>query len=325
MWRVLRPAASIPEPLIRYAVQRVKDHDAAALLPGYLLRSLPYFAIRSFFVETGLRLAGTAAVPPNSTPAEHLAWWQEGIDRVFDDTLIDVGGAFARHPTLHLLHLLKTEHDLPWTKSLFDNVIAGRINDLDVAQYETMDDLITQAGLSCASLTRLVLESHGFPSSSSSLSHAHQAAALVGVTHGLTQQLRHSIPVLSVTGRLIVPAELTRKYGVKSPRYLLSALAMGDAACQSAFQQAIREIHDVAVDHLARARALPHTNISTTTKDNQNASAILLSATIPSETFLERLRAHDYQLTSRTLRQVGLAERGLCAWRVVAAYAQSKY
>lgn len=259
-------------------------------------------------METGLRLSSTAAVPPNSTPAEHLEWWKEGIGRVFANTLED---AFQRHPTLNLLHTLKMEHNMPWSKDHFDNVIQGRLNDLDVSQYETMDDLIAQAGLSCGSLTRLVLESHGFPADHPS----HEAAKLVGVCHGLTQQLRNSIPVLSVTGRLIVPSELTQKFGIKSPRYLLSALAMGDDTCQRALQSAIKEIHDVALVHLERARAM----------GCKEASGILLSATIASETWLERLARHEYQLTSRRLRQVGLGERALCAWRVVSAYAQSKY
>lgn len=307
MFRLL-PSKNIPEPLIRYAIQRVKDYDTAALLPGRLLGSVPYFAIRSFFVETGLRLSSTAAVPPNSTPSEHLEWWKEGIDRVFADNLED---AFQRHPTLQLLSALKTKHNMPWTKGLFDDVIQGRLNDLGVTQYERMDDLIAQAGLSCGSLTRLVLESHGFGADHPS----HKAAALVSVCHGLTQQLRNSIPVLSVTGRLVVPAELTQKYGIKSPRYLLSALAMGDEACQQALQNAIKDIHDTALDHLERARVL----------DCKEASGVLLSATIASETWLERLARHEYQLTSRRLRQVGLKERALCAWRVLSAYAQSKY
>ena len=70
---------------------------------------------------------------------------------------------------------------------------------------------------------------------------APQAVKLIGICHGLSNQLRHSIPVLSTTGKLIIPADLTRKYGVRSPRYSLSALSLGDnETCIRAFQRDCR-------------------------------------------------------------------------------------
>lgn len=317
------------EQLLEYAIHTVKQHDAAAYLPGRLLADKKmqsaYFAVRAFWVETGLRFGSTANVPPNSTPCQHLAWWQEGIDHVFrdDDNGDDEAeqAAFRQHPVLQLLKSLKQEQETPWAKQHFDDVLAGRLRDVGIQQYETVNDLIQHAEQSCGSLSQLVLESGNFPVTTNPV--AHQAAVLTGICHGLTNQLRNSIPVLSVTGKLVVPAELTIKYGIRSPRYLLSALSMGsDETCIRNMRSAVQEIAETAIQHLEQARDLRDAVLAE--PGGAKAATALLPA-IPSETFLIRLKDHNYQLTDRNLRHTGWTEHATCAAKVVAAYYQSKY
>ena len=242
---------------LAYATAHVQDHDPSGYLPGRLLPTETmqhaYFAIRNFWVETGLRFGSTAKVSLNATPQEHLAWWQEGIDAVFGDDDAMVDGAtkqppFLHHPALRLLQSLLQEEKLPWEKADFDAILDGRRKDLTVTQYETLNDLIRHAEQSCGHLNRLVLQSGNVDAMQNS--QAYEAARLVGIAHGITNALRTSIPVISTTGKLIVPAELTAKHGVKSPRYLLSALAQGDAQCVQALQLAVQDIAEAAREYL---------------------------------------------------------------------------
>jgi phytoene/squalene synthetase len=337
----------------RYCIDRVRDHDAAAYLPGRLLpahQQRSYFAIRAFWIETGLRFGSSAAVPPNSTPLEHLEWWQQGVDKVVLAASTEKAGPLLytdsyssatsirasivplqQHPVLQELQHLRTSLNLPWTKRHFDDVLIGRRQDLDVRQYESMADLIHHAELSCGSLIQLILESSSSGTNYlNAVTHpaSFQAARLVGICHGLTMQLRHSIPLLSVTGKLIIPAELTTKYGVQSPRYLLSAPGQGDAKCIAALQLAVEEIATVALDHLYQARALRNSMLAESNRNSKVTASAVTAALLPgiaSETFLHRLARYKCQLTNRDLRHVGMFEHATCAARIVKAYWQSKY
>lgn len=168
------------------------------------------------------------------------------------------------------------------------------------------------------SLSQMVLESGGVMRPSA----AHEAARLVGIGHGLTNALRTSIPVMSHTGRLIVPAELTQKYGVRSPRYLLSALGLGDEACLQALQNAVRDIATTAQEHLEQARELRETILS---EPNGTKALPVLLPGLASEAFLRRLERSNHRLTDQNLRSVGAIEHSVCAARMILAYYQQKY
>jgi phytoene/squalene synthetase len=302
-----------------HVVQNVRLHDPSGYLPGRLLPNATmtqaYYAVRSFWVETGLRFGTTAQVPPHSTPEEHLEWWQEGIDRVFDSSLKQVD-----HPTLRLIQSLRQENDLPWEKERFDTLLQGRRDDLTVRQYETLDDLHQLAERSCSNLLSLVLESGHLTDSSNP--DAHKAARLVGITHGLTIALRTSIPVMSITGKIIVPADLCQKYGVKSPRYLLSALGQGDAECVAALQKAVRDIVSSAQKHHEDAR---HLRSSIQAEGNGDQAVAVLLPGLVAQMFLERLEHADYQLTDRDLRNVGIVEQASSSWKLLSAYWNKNY
>jgi phytoene/squalene synthetase len=318
---------------INHAIETVQDHDPSGYLPGRLLpekrMQTAYYAVRSFWVETGLRFGSTAAVPPNATPTEHLQWWQQGIDHLFVDASESKGtdlspaekkkiDTFDNHPTLRLLQSLMQNTD--WTRTHFDDILKGRRKDLDVKQYDTLDDLIRHAGQSCGSLSQLVLESGQMHASDHPVSH--EAARLVGIGHGLTNALRTSIPVISTTGKLIVPADLCVKYGVRSPRYLLSALGMGDEHCVRALQNAVQDIATAAREHLAAARGLRTEMLLE--PSGTKAVSVLLPA-LASDAFLNRLEKKNYQLTDRNLRNVGQLEHAMCKARMIAAYYQKSF
>ncbi|CAB9525238.1 NADH dehydrogenase (ubiquinone) complex I, assembly factor 6 [Seminavis robusta] len=324
-----------------HAVALVKSHDPSGLLPGRLLPNTEmqtaYFAVRSFWVETGLRFGSTAQVAPNATPREHLEWWQQSLDGVYADlnnkkeeeeNKGDSVEDWRGHPTLRLMHGVIQEsatsnHSASTKTPLlskihFDDVLQGRRNDLDLKQYPTLQHLEDHAVLSCGSLAQLVLESGNMTSETHPV--AHQAARLVGMGHGLTNALRTSIPVISTTGKLIVPEDLCQKYGITSPRYLLSALGQGDTKAQQAMAQAVQEIAEHAQSHLQAARDL-RTDVLA---EDPKAVSVLLPA-LASETFLQRLQESGYNLTDRNLRNVGFLEHWQCATRMIMAYYQQKY
>jgi phytoene/squalene synthetase len=61
-----------------------------------------------------------------------------------------------------------------WTRTHFDDILKGRRKDLDVKQYDTLDDLIRHTGQSCGSLSQLVLESGQIQATDHSVSHERQ-------------------------------------------------------------------------------------------------------------------------------------------------------
>lgn len=301
-----------------YAAEMVKEHDPAGYLPGRLLptteMSVTYYAVRSFWVETGLRFGSTAKVSLNAPPIEHVEWWQQGINHLFTTSSIEDDEEW-NHSTLRLLQQVIQQHNL--SKQHFDDILMGRRRDADLKQYPTLDSLMQHANLSCGSLSQLVLESGNVTSPK-----AFEAAKLVGVAHGLTNALRTSIPVISSTGKLIVPQDLCEKYGVKSPRYLLSALGLGDRECRAAFHMAIRDIANVARANLQEARSLREDLLQE--EGGDKAVAVLIPG-LASETFLDRLDEAGYDLTDANLRNVSFVEHALCASRMIAAYYQKQY
>ncbi|GKY97798.1 hypothetical protein MPSEU_000737900 [Mayamaea pseudoterrestris] len=305
-----------------HVVHNVRSHDPSGYLPGRLLANVTmvqsYYAVRSIWVETGLRFGTTARIAPHSSPEEHLEWWQQQIDRVFDDASSQ--DSLLEHPTLRLLRSLRQEYNLPWEKERFNTLLQSRRDDLTVMQYESLEDLHKHAEQSCANLLSLVLESGKLTELTNPI--AHQAARLVGLTHGLTIALRTSIPVMSITGRIIVPADLCRNYGVKSPRYLLSALGQGDEECVAALQKAVRDIALSAQKHLDDARALQS---SIRAEPNGDYAVATLLPGLVSETFLQRLERAKYQLTNRDLRNIGVVEHSKCSMKLISAYWSRNY
>lgn len=221
----------------------------------------------------------------------------------------------------------------------FDDILKGRFRDLDMKQYPDLASLEEHAEWSCGSLIQLLLENDGhFEETTNHAQIAHRVAKLLGKAHGLTNALRTSIPVMSTTGKLVIPQELCERYGVKSPRYLLSALGQGDDECKQALRYAVRDISNRALEHLQQARALreellvaassSRATSTTTNRLDHHRHHHVLGIFLPglaSETFLQRLEAHNYDLTDRNLRNVNWSERAKCSLRMIHAAYTNQY
>ena len=244
------------------------------------------------------------------------------------------------HPVLRLLQHTLTLHDL--SPHYFLKVLDGRERDLNVKQYLTMDDFVEHAQQSCGNLLNLTLECLDIhknddssiqtfdknPCTNNNASKyvinpsAHKAALLIGTCHGLTNGLRTAIPVVSHTGKIIIPQELCHKYNVKSPRYLLSALGQGDVKGREAFRSAVCDIVLTARAYLEQAREERESIFEY--PEGEKAIAALLPG-LAAETFLNRLEVNDYDLTSRDLRQIGPLEHLFCSFRIVKAWRNGAY
>jgi NADH dehydrogenase [ubiquinone] 1 alpha subcomplex assembly factor 6 len=239
-----------------------------------------------------------------------LQKWNDGINSLFDDD----SDRWQNDATLRLLHHVMEKHTL--SKQHFDRILLARQMDVDMKQYPTLDDLVDHVEMSCGSLLYLVLECANIHQKDLENEDIYKAAKHIGITHGLSNALRLSIPKASSTGKVIIPQDLCDKYKIKSPRYLLSALGMGDEECRQNLQKAVGDIVDLSRDHLSSARMIRDKILA------HPRSGDALSAFLPalaSETFMKRLERHHFDLTDRQLRSVGIVEHLACTQRIMLA------
>jgi len=247
---------------------------------------------------------------------ERILRLKDGIDSLFHNNNPNV--SWESNGNLRLIHFVMQKNQL--SKKFLDRILEARERDINVKQYASVQSLIEHTELSCGSLLHLALQSAGVDQSDSE--HViYKAACEVGRAHGLTNALRTSIPVAS-TGKIIIPADLCTKYGVKSPRYLLSALGQGDEECRGHLKSAVRDIAAVARNHLQNARSL-RDSVAASTNGDKALSALI--AGVASETFLTRLENHEFDLTDRSLRQVGFVEHLTCSGRIILASLSKTY
>jgi hypothetical protein len=310
------------------AVKIVRKYDPSGYLPGTLLPNvctkLGYFAVRAFWVETGLLRSTNSIVGPSVPTDQKNAYdkpqgdivierWRERILSLFDNER-----KMLEHPTLRLLDFYNSQNEKKLTLSLLLNILESRALDFNVKQYSTVQDLIDHSKLSCGSLMKLVLECADVYENPSAI----EAANLIGVCHGITNALRTSIPIASQTGKIIIPEELCIKYGVRSPRFLLSALGQGDEKCKEALNKTVHDLSQVARGHLTKARLLREQILLQ--KRGQEAMAVFLPG-VASETFLNRLQSKNYDLTDVELRNISFLEKGTCSVRMIAAWIRKTY
>jgi len=244
---------------------------------------------------------------------ERVQFWKNGVEAIFNEEGSD-DVFIQKKSTLRLLSELLKKHSL--SRHHFDMIIEGREMDVDMKQYPTLSSLEKHVDMSCGSLLRLVLECGGIHENCTENEIIFEAAREVGIAHGLTNALRTSVPTASATGKVIIPEELCTKHDIKSPRYLLSALGMGDEECKRHMQDAVQDIVQVARQHLEQARK-KNKEISKHPLGNIARSAFLPA--LASETFLDRLENHHFDLTNRSLRNVGKIEHMQCAQRLLLA------
>ena len=321
---------------IQHVVSMVQSYDPVSTLPGFLLPTntlkLSYFTIRSFWVETGLRKQMTSSYSNSNSssstsfvaPAEqHLNWWQDGIDTIYAANQETTNEESINHSTLRLIDYLVNVENLPLSKVHFDTIIQARKLDLDTKQYSTVDDLIHHVGtMSCGSLFSLMLEAaeSGLQVDTSS----DKIVYNFGVGHGITNSLRLSIPIISSTGKLIIPEDLCLKHDIKSPRYLLSALGQGDLQCKLNLQNAVEELTKTARTHIQQGKESLEACYEDSNDEKLLTEKQIFLPILASETFLDRLQSVDYDLTNRSLRNVSWMEHAQCAWKMISNSMSSK-
>ena len=288
--------------------------SASILNVRYLIDFFPWFEfqVRAFWVESGLRfdvdlahassINQVVGIGQNArvlSDAERVQNWRDEIQILYQDS-------DSSNPAIRLLQKVLERRSL--SEKYFEKILLARELDIDRKQYPTMESLIDHVEMSCGSLFHLLLQSGGIDQSDKS-SATHQTVHDIGIAHGLANALRTSIPVVSSTGKIIVPYDLCQKYGVRSPRYLLSALAMGDEECREHLQNAVGEITNIARGHIVKARSR-RSDILKQSNGEQIISTFL--PVTASEVFLDRLEDHNFDLTDRNLRSVGLFEHLTC-------------
>lgn len=318
------------------AIATVKKYDPSAYLPGLLLPTketrVAYFAIRSFWIESGLRFAkkkehssissskqipGIGQRDIQIPDDERIQFWRDGIDDIVQEST----NSMQQNSTLRLLQHVVQKHGL--SPDYLYGIIEGREIDVNTKNYASLSSLENHVELSCVNLLNLVLEAGGIRSHDSDENKIiFLASKHVGIAHGLTNALRLSVPTASSTGKVIIPQDLCEKHEIKSPRYLLSALGMGDEECKLHLQNAVSDIVDVARQHLIEARKMRN-DIVNCDKGSYAVRAFLPAIT--SETFLDRLEEHKFDLTDRSLRNVGSLEHMKCIRRLVSASIRNEY
>mmetsp|Transcript_5178 Transcript_5178/g.6682 ORF Transcript_5178/g.6682 Transcript_5178/m.6682 type:complete len:374 (-) Transcript_5178:26-1147(-) len=308
------------------AINLVQKYDPAGYLPGLLVSSearIGYFAVRAFWIDSGLRfkespfkhsitnsrqVSGIGQKDIEIPDKERLQKWKTGIESLYSGNSQE----WENDATLRLLHHAMQQHTL--SKKHFDRILLGREIDVASKQYTTVESLKDHVTMSCGSLLHLILECANIYQNDVKNDIIFEVATHVGITHGLSNALRLSVPKASSTGKVIIPQELCDKYGIKSPRYLLSALGMGDEECRNHLKSAVRDIVEIARQHLSTSRAL-HKDVLYHVH-GQKAISTFLPA-LSSETFLNRLEEHHFDLTDRKLRQVGFGEHFSCSWKMI--------
>merc|ERR1712232_698125 len=81
----------------------------------------------------------------------------------------------------------------------------------------------------------------------------YETAHDISIATGIASTLRKSITLASM-GKIVIPVDLCKKYGVQNPRYLLSFLGQGDN-CQEALRNAVHDMVTKSLAHLDNARS----------------------------------------------------------------------
>ncbi|KAL3619391.1 hypothetical protein CASFOL_036961 [Castilleja foliolosa] len=248
---------------LSYCVQQVRNYDyhhylCLLELPPNMRKSA--FALRAFNIETS-RAMDIASDP--RIGLMRLLWWQESIDKIFSNKLIE-------HPVAQALSSVISEHKV--SKTWLKRSVEARINDArrdDSDIPQTVQELERYAEDTVSTLLYSTLESGGIRSTA-----ADHAASHVGKASGLALLLR-SLPYhAGRNGRFpYVPADVAGRHVLDSREGL----------CGAVFEMA-----SVANAHLEKARGLAGTVPA-------EARRVLLPG-VPAEVLLETLRRVQFDV-----------------------------
>ncbi|XAR52019.1 15-cis-phytoene synthase [Bertholletia excelsa] len=253
---------------LSYCVQQVRNYDYhhyLCLLELPLEMRKAAFALRAFNVETA-RAMDVASDP--KIGLMRLLWWQETIDKIFSNKLIE-------HPTAQALSSIISEHRI--SKVWLKRSIEARIKD---AQREvsdipkTTEELEKYAEDTVSTVLYLTLQSGGITSTV-----ADHAASHIGKASGLLLLIK-SLPYHASRNRLFsyIPADVASKHGLLENRGGQPEIRVDD---RGALSDAVFEMASVANAHIKKARELAGTVPA-------EARPVLLPA-VPSQVLLDSL------------------------------------
>lgn len=265
-----------------YCVQQVRNYDyhhylCLLELPPHVRKAA--FALRAFNVETS-RAMDVASDP--KIGLMRLLWWQEAIDKIYANKLIE-------HPAAQALSSVINETKI--NKSWLKRSVEARINDgrREVDDIpESIDELERYAEDTMSTMLYMTLQAGGIRSTA-----ADHAASHIGKASGLLLLLR-SLPYHASRNRHFqyIPIKVAEKHGLLVKEGQRSEIRMDsrDALCDAVFEMA-----SVANDHLRKARELAGT-VPT------EAIPVLLPA-IPAQILLDSLSKAQFDVFDSRLQQ----------------------
>ncbi|EYU34367.1 hypothetical protein MIMGU_mgv1a026722mg [Erythranthe guttata] len=226
-----------------YCVQQVRNYDyhhylCLLELPQNMRKSA--FAIRAFNVETS-RAMDVASDP--RIGLMRLLWWQESIDKIFSNKLIE-------HPVAQALSSIISEHKVSkiWLKRSVEARIKDAQREVTDIQ-ETVEDLERYAEDTVSTILYSTLQSGGISSTV-----ADHAASHIGKASGLLLLLK-SLPYHANRNSSLpyIPLKVAEKHGLlvnEGGKYGIRVDSR-EGLCNAVF-----EIASVANAHLKKAREL---------------------------------------------------------------------
>ncbi|KAI9485367.1 MAG: isoprenoid synthase domain-containing protein [Benjaminiella poitrasii] len=249
---------------------RQRDYEGYLCVPFYPmeLRNVQY-AIRALNVEL-------ASVRENVSKPEigkmRMQFWKDTIDKIY------AGHSPEQPIALAIAEALKTSKlSAMWMKRM----ISERSSNLDDHQFMTIKDMETYSENTQSSLLYLQLESLGVKDIN-----ADHAVSHVGKMIGISIFLR-SLPFHVSQRRLVLPAEISAKYGIVQENVFRGEI--------DGMEDAIFDVATAAYDHLLTARSLVN-QIPT------EAFPALLSS-VPHVKFLEKLEKANFNIFDTKLQK----------------------
>eukprot|EP00527_Entomoneis_sp_CCMP2396_P006676 CAMPEP_0198144276 /NCGR_PEP_ID=MMETSP1443-20131203/14348_1 /TAXON_ID=186043 /ORGANISM="Entomoneis sp., Strain CCMP2396" /LENGTH=291 /DNA_ID=CAMNT_0043807639 /DNA_START=281 /DNA_END=1153 /DNA_ORIENTATION=+ len=268
-----------------------------------------YFVLRAFNAE----IASVKEIHyarqqggPSSSPSQSIAlqlrlqWWNNAIRQVYGDVddvdkrnrrdpaLVNLSISCWDSPIVRALYHVNQEHNL--TRRFLERLVEAREEDLDLDQYETLEDAKRYAEQSVSSLLYLSLETFGVRDDA-----ADEVVTFAGTGIGLTTALRGT-PARLTNGECPIPADVL---GPEFPRSQLINAVYGehdlDEEHAKQFQEAVQTMAMTAASYLMEARE----------RQSQvpKAARSALLPVIPSLQYLSQLEKAKYNILDPALSE----------------------
>lgn len=269
---------------LSYCGQEVRRHDNDRFLTSLFApadRREALFALSAFNLE----IAKTREVVSEPMLGQmRLQWWRDGIEAAC------TGGPVPVHAVVQPVAAAIAAHGL--TRAHFDRLIDAREADLDDEPPASLECLVNYAEVTSAPLVLLGLEALGVRDAVAAEAGRHAAIA-----YALAGLLR-AVPHLARRNRVLLPADRLSAHGL-GPRAVIEGKA------GAALRPVVREVAEVAREHLGQARAVR--------RDVPRAAVpALLGATL-ADIYLSVLAGEDHEVMAarvqmpHPMRQLRLA------------------